>query len=139
MAKPTSLAHVILTSILLTSTLATTLVVQPQKASASFENGNSYCITGDSSSSSSSSSDSDSNSDDSGNDDSGGASTPKGHVSAEAVNNVKKIAKHMNDEYGFGENQLAVIMAVALRESTWQVTAQNSSGQVAGLFQWGYG
>lgn len=106
------------------------------KASANFENANAFCLTGTSDGSTTNGS----NSTPSGTDDGkGGANTPKGHVSAKTVADIKTIAQHMNSEYGFGENQLAIIMSVALRESTWQLDANNSGGQVAGLFQWGYG
>lgn len=131
----TKVTHIALTSMLLTSSTVAMFLTAPAKANASFEDGSSYCLT---TSDSDSSSDSSSNSDDN-NNTGGDVQTPKGKVSQSTVDNIKKIAQHMNDEYGFGENQLAIIMSVGLRESTWQLDAENKSGQVAGLFQWGYG
>jgi CHAP domain. len=67
---------------------------------------------------------------------SGSTSTDLGTIPAQRLADAKQIAKFLNEKYGFGENQLASIMATAWRESNWDVNVVNPAGQVKGMFQW---
>lgn len=76
---------------------------------------------------------------DKGGDSGGSANTSLGVIPQQRLKDAKEIAHFLNDKYGFGQDQLASIMATGWRESNWDLNVVNPGGQVKGIFQWSNG
>lgn len=121
--------------VLLVASLITPIFTLNGNVYASFENGNQVvCVPSTSTGLDGDISKSDNNS---GGD--GSETTDLGVIPKQQLADAKAIATFLNQKYGFGQDQLASIMATAWRESNWKVNVSNPAGQVKGMFQWSNG